>query len=143
MSTFDGALESAAILTRAQTLFGGRVTEGLADDQTVALNTDLSVKPFAAVLFGEPIATGKDRGIGFEAAQPHVLALSFVLTARDSATARSMAADVLNLFMDWQPSTTSGLMIPASGGASFGTIASVNTPSRFIRMRNFKVDLNL
>jgi hypothetical protein len=143
MTNFDGALESTAILTRAKTLFGGRVTEGLADDQNVALNSDLSVRPFAAILFGEPVATGKDRNIGHESTQPHVLAVSFVLTARDSITARTMAADVLNLFMDWQPSASSGLMIPSGGGANFGTLASVNQPSRFIRMRNFRVEINL
>jgi hypothetical protein len=143
MSTFDGALESAAILNHAKTLFGGRVTEGLADDQEVALNADLSVKPFAAILFGEPIATGKDRGLGREATQPHIIPISFVLTARNSLTVRGMSADILNLFIDWQPSTTSGLMVPTGGGANFGTIASANVPSRFIRMRNFTVEINL
>ncbi|MET4703114.1 hypothetical protein [Frigoribacterium sp. UYMn621] len=143
MTNFDGAAESAAILAHAKTLFGGRVTEGLADDETIALNSDSTVKPFAAILFGEPIASGKDRNLGREATQPHIVGVSFVLTARDSITARSMSADILNLFMDWQPTPTSGLMLPVGGGAAFGTIAASNVPSRFVRMRNFSVELNL
>jgi hypothetical protein len=139
---FDGSPESDAILTLAATLFGGRFTEGLADDAHIALNSDGTVQPFGVVLFGDPIPAAGGRGVGLEATQPFVLPVSFILTARDSTTARAMAVAVMRLFLDFQPSTTSGTMA-ASGGYSFTTRAAVDRPSRFVRTRQFTVRINL
>lgn len=140
---FDGLAEADAILTRAKTLFGGRVIDGdVADDEPLALNTDGSVKPFGAVIFGSPIAAGTDRGLGDETTQPHILTVAMLSAARDAATARVGAAAFLRLFVGWHPSATAGEM-QAVQGYEFLTASTPTRPSRVNRVQHFKVTINL
>lgn len=142
MANFDGAAETTAIIAHAASLAGGRIFDGVPDDTAMPLNPDGSVKPFIAVLTSDPTPTARNRGLGKETVQPHIMAVSFVCVTGNATDSRNLAAAVTDLFLGWAPSATSDQMI-AAGGQGFPLQATNYTPSRIVRSRRFTTVLNL
>jgi hypothetical protein len=142
MAQYDGTLETTNIIARAKTLAGGRVFDGIPDDTAMPVNPDGSVKPFLAVLTSDPVPTARDRGLGKEKSQPHIMAVSIACVASNGTDARNLAAAVTDLFLEWNPSDTADQMI-AAGGYSLPQNETGYVPSRIFRMRRFTVVLNL
>lgn len=140
--TFDGAVESAAILARLSGLCGGRVTHGMRDDTPDDLFPDGTIKPRIEVLYGLPIPAAQDRGLGGERVQPHILVVSVVTEAADVDTADSVNRAALALLLDWEPSTKASGMKPA-GASSFPIAATDSKPSRQITTTRYTTTINL
>lgn len=142
--TFDGYAERTAIMTELGQLAGGRVVQGLTDDEQVARFTENGIiKPYINVQFGRPIPTTGDRGMGVgEAKQPYIMAFTVECYAGDADTAGRLAAAVMNLLIDFIPNSPNSTGIKGAGGFNYGKPILQNKPTRFAEDCYFTLGIN-
>jgi hypothetical protein len=138
----DGIAETANIITQLGTLCGGRVFDDIQDDNESLLAADGSVRPFIVVLSGDPYPTARDRGVGKEPTQPHVMAVSIICYGPNAQAAAAVAGAATNLLLGWSPGATADQM-KAAGGYRVTEKATQFRPSRSVRTRQMTTVLNL
>lgn len=142
MSGFDGLVETEAVIARLKGLAGGRIYEGGPPDyEELAKDSNGKVRPYAVVLFGEPIPDLADSTLGPITEQPFMLPVTIQWVAGDAADMRRLAAAGSNLLMDWRPSPASGAMQPMNGG-EYTVRDTQDRPTRYTRLSHWPVGIN-
>ena len=140
--TFDGTVETAAVLAKLLPLCGGRWFDMVPDDAVLATNPDGTIKPFGVLLRSIPAASARDRGLGGERAQPHILLLSVVIETAITVEPNTMISAVMGSLLDFVPSQqASGLKM--AGSDMFPTVATATKPSRRVITIRFTTTINL
>lgn len=140
--SIEATAEQDAIIARAKVLFGGRVHDELPDDETLARDENLNVKPYAVVAFGELYDSVLDRSITGEEQQPAIMPVIFECWSTSSSVCRSMAGAIRGRFRGWSAGDN---MSPLRfrGGGAFLQRDSNGGPSRFQRTVTMETLLNM
>lgn len=142
MSGFDGLVEAESILARLRTLAGGRIYDGGPPDyEDLEKDGSGKVRPYAVLLFGEPIPDKSETTLGPISEQPFVLPVTIQWVAGDATDMRRLAAAGSNLLLDWHPSPAAGAMEPMNGG-EFTVRDTQDRPTRYTRLSHWPVGIN-
>lgn len=127
------SIEAEAVKERLANLCGGRVYDGLTDDDELARHDNGGdVRPYIVLRFNEPIKSGRDRGIGGERSQPYIFSGSVECWGPDNQTVRLVGDEVRDLLLGWAPTENNDSEISLRGGGDFRYKDSAGRPS--IRM---------
>lgn len=140
----SGIDERRATLARLKTLAGGRVWQGVVDDEAAIPRTkEGKIYRHAVIDFGAPIRSLRERNLtNPDLRQPHILSATVACIAGTADDAQALMDDVVNMLVDWAPSGTSDPweLKNGYGGYRQGTSA---IPSRFIQVIFLETTVNL
>lgn len=139
----DGVAEQRAILARLGTLVGGRIFDGIPDDEELPTATFGEIKPYIVVIFGSDVPTGADRSLMEEDVQPLIQPLTVECWGGNADICRTTAGAVKGLIRGWKPDELNASSIRTSGGGDFRQKSSAGKPSRFMRAVNGEYTYNL
>jgi len=146
LSNFDGITEIAAITNRVKlNIAGGRVHELMPDDEQIEkfpATQNGGIKPFVVLRFGTPVRTYSDRTMVGERLQPYRVPLTMGSYASTVGIARQQSAAILNLMLDWEPTTNSSGII-TDGGDSFPDKGAGDRPVRFADLIYGSITINM
>lgn len=140
----DGVAEQRAILARLSTLVGGRIHDGIPDDEEVEKDAFGAIKPYIVVIFGSDVPTGADRSLMDEDVQPLIQPLTVECWGGNADICRTTAGAVKGLIRgNWKPDPLNASSIRTSGGGDFRQKDSAGKPTRFMRAVNGEYTYNL
>ncbi len=142
--SYDGLAEMNAVLARLAPVAGGRILEGVQDDETHArFVTDGGVKPYIIVITSTPQPIVHARSMdGNDSNTPHAMLVTVAAYAGNSVDARITLAAADALMRDWAPMPSA---LPFTGAGGFqGKATDVRKkPSRFSVGSSWKTTINL
>jgi len=143
MTGYDGLAEAEAILDRLRSLAGGRIYDGGTPDyEQLEKDSSGQVRPYAIVLFGEPIPDLSESTLGGITEQPFMLPVSVQWVAGNAGDLRRLAAAGATLLLDWTPTPASAPLRPYNGG-EFTIKDTQDRPTRYSRISHWPVTHNL
>ena len=143
MPNFDGVAEDQAILDRLTiNVAGGRVHQLMPDAEQIEKFANGQIKPFVVYRSGTPVRLTRGRTIVGERLQPYRVPITIGSYAGDIDLAKQQTAWILDLMLDWQPTSNSTPMV-TDGGDSFSERESANTPVRFADLTYWSIIINM
>lgn len=132
--SFDGVAEVEATIARLKAnLVGGRVYDGLPDDQQLARDPlTKEVLPYIVVVATTPVGMKTERRLSVgEQDQPFVLPITAVAYAQTASAARNTAAAIQRWTVGWQPGGDNSTAFESPGGYSHTRMDAQKKPTRF------------
>lgn len=142
--SYDGVAEMAAITARLSTIAGGRIFEGVLDEETHArFVSDGGIKPYMTLYTSTPTPALKGQSLnGGDIDTPHNMLLTLVAYAGAAEDARTTLAAADALLRDWAPATTA-TPLTGAGGFQARTSDIRKKPTRFAVGTHWSTVINL
>lgn len=141
---FNAYAERANIMGTLDDLAGGRVwkTE-VPGNFILPRDTNQRIRPYLLVRFARPFASARDRGIGNETKQPHIMPFTVTAFAGDPDSAELLAGAVGDKLVGWSPNGSAASPIKATGGYNFTVADTGSYPIRFAEAAFYTTVVNL
>lgn len=139
--SLDALAEQEAILARASTLLGGRVYDGIPDEERLT-RTDGVLDPYAVVWFGELFPSNPaDHSLTGEEDQPATMSVLFDIWSESATTSRQAISAFHPLFIGWSANDNMSPMV-LRGSGSFAFHQTTTGPTRFSRTLTLQFTIN-